>query len=298
MKKITLVTVSMNRNESLVKSFNNNIKLKNVEDAVIVDWSSKEKVESRLSKNKNLKILRVENESDWWLTRAYNFGFNFVKTDFILKLDADTILNLTKFNSQNIEEFDLIIFYQNKKEHDVGNFLVKTEVMKKINGFNEYIYGWGWDDHDLLNRVYKIVPNTKILKLYSSLDKIPHQDSQRVKYNKSKKISNNQNYSYAVKKAFNQTNSYIASLNLWDEGSPTEYDDVFCNIKHFYTVKDLNYKIKLFHKLYFAKTFFSILIPGRVILKRILPMFFCLLSENLIFKAIGVNIYPLNKIKK
>ena len=298
MKKITLVTASMNRNDSLVKSINNNSQLNNVEETIIIDWSSEEKIIKRFPKNKNFKIYRVDNEIDWWLTRAYNFGFSFVKTDYILKLDAESILDKSKFNSQDIEKFDLIIFFQNTKEYDVGNFLVKTDVIKKINGFNEYIFGWGWDDHDLLNRVYKIVPESRVLKLHSSLIKIPHQDSQRIKFNTSKKISNNKNYSYAVRKAFNQTNSYISSLNLWDTGKHKEYDRKQNIINHFYTVKNLDNKTKLFHKLNFAKTFFSILIPKKSIFKRILPLLFVLLNENLIFKLIGINIYPHNKNKE
>lgn len=298
MKKITLVTASMNRNDSLVKSINNNSQLNNVEETIIIDWSSEEKIIKRFPKNKNFKIYRVDNEIDWWLTRAYNFGFSFVKTDYILKLDAESILDKSKFNYQDIEKFDLIIFFQNTKEYDVGNFLVKTDVIKKINGFNEYIFGWGWDDHDLLNRVYKIVPESRVLKLHSSLIKLPHLDSERIKFNTSKKISNNKNYSYAVRKAFNQANSYISSLNLWDNAKHKEYDKKQNIINHFYTVKNLDIKIKLFHKLNFAKTFFSILIPKKSIFKRILPLLFVFLNENLIFKLIGINIYPHNKNKE
>ena len=72
----------------------------------------------------------------------------------------------------------MIIFY--KEKYDPGNFLVKKDLFKKVNGFNEYIYGWGWEDHDLINRLKKIIDPNRVLELTDYIDKIKHKDSERV----------------------------------------------------------------------------------------------------------------------
>ena len=81
--------------------------------------------------------------------------FELVDTDFTFKLDADVEIDFDFFNDMDYEEYDHILFTNNN--NDSGNFLVKTNLLKDVNGFNEYILR-GYNDHDLLNRIkYKNV---------------------------------------------------------------------------------------------------------------------------------------------
>ena len=97
---LTIVTCTMNRHdyaEQVVESTSN---LKGLHKHIIIDWSSNEYLSNNISKKNNkVEVVRVENEDTWWLTRAYNFGFSLVDTPYVLKLDADTLLDSKKLNS-------------------------------------------------------------------------------------------------------------------------------------------------------------------------------------------------------
>ena len=42
-----------------------------------------------------------------------------------------------------------------------GNFIIKKKLFEEVNGFNEYIYGWGYDDFDFHNRVMELTGSQK-----------------------------------------------------------------------------------------------------------------------------------------
>ena len=50
--------------------------LDNLLEHIIIDFSSNPKILGKelVEINPKVRILRVENENSWWLTRAYNFG--------------------------------------------------------------------------------------------------------------------------------------------------------------------------------------------------------------------------------
>lgn len=288
-KDLTVVTACKNRDINLKKARENIVKLNNIYEHLVVDWSSETPL--NLEEDKNLRVVLRQNESHYWASRAYNFGINLVTTDYVLKLDADTLINFEKFNNLDYSKYDLIIFY--KERYDPGNFLVTRNLFEKVNGFNEYIFGWGWEDHDLINRLIKNTKNTKVLEVFDFIEKIKHNDNERVNIEKYKyDFQDNQRYSYAVKKAFNQTNSYISSLNVWKE-QKREYINSQNEINHFYSVKQLSKIIVYKHKFFFFRTLFMVMFPRKKIYRRIAPIFYSLLRDKNIKKIFGIDIYPL-----
>ena len=96
------------------------------------------------------------------MTRAFNAGFHYASGDYILRLNADAELNFEEFNKINMENISYINFRFGT--NDFGNILCKTSVLEKINGYNEFIFGWGYDDLDIHNRIIANNEiNTKIL---------------------------------------------------------------------------------------------------------------------------------------
>ena len=286
MKNITVLTACRNRENNLNLMRKNVLELDNVSEHLIIDWSSDRKI--TLEKQSKARIIVKENEKNWWLSRAYNFGFNFVETEYILKLDTESVMDSKLFNKLNYKDYDLIIFY--KQEYNPGNFLVSKKLLDNVNGFNEYIFGWGWDDHDLINRITKKSNNTKVLKIYGYISETSDLDKDRVEVRHlNSKFNKDRKYFYAIKKSFNSANSYISNLDVW-KNQLLNYEDN--DIKHFYSIKQLSNYIKLRHKFYFFKSFFMVLFPHRKIYRRIMPFFYSLFSEKRIYKLIGVNIYP------
>ncbi len=87
---ISLVSCCMNRNDNLKKSLTSWLKLP-VQEIVIVDWSSSNPVAKTISDiaDERVKVVRVENETRWILTYAFNVGLRFASYNKIFKLDAD-----------------------------------------------------------------------------------------------------------------------------------------------------------------------------------------------------------------
>lgn len=262
--------------------------LNNVKEHIILDWSSDEEVKLNVE---NTKVLRIENEPYYWASRAYNFLINIVTSNYILKLDTDTLFNSEKFNKINYKDYDLIIFYKNK--NDPGNFLIRKKIAVQINGFNEYIFGWGWEDHDFINRALTRIPKQRVLKIYDFIEKIDHPDSMRTKVKNS--IVNSKNLHYAARKAHNQANSYISSLDLWNSSKERTYNYVDSKILHFYSFADTSISKRNKYKYIYLKTFFSILYPTKKV-RHLVPILLFIFHHKIINQIFGVTIFP-KKIK-
>ena len=137
-KNITVVTCTIDRHDQLKKTMSLCQKIDSFYKHLIIDWNPTSSLELNKKGKTNSEVYKVKNENRWWLTRAYNTGFNLVDTEYILKLDADVKLNFIKFNKLNFNNYDLIVFFD--KPNDPGNFLIKKELLEKINGFNEYMW--------------------------------------------------------------------------------------------------------------------------------------------------------------
>ena len=174
---ITVVTCTKDRHDQLKQTMYNCNKINGFYKHLIIDWNSDTPLVLNNNENKDRVIYNVKNENRWWLTRAYNTGFQLVETEYILKLDADVIINFEKFNNLDFEKYDLIVL--NDTPNDPGNFLIKKELLDKINGFNEYMWEWGWSDHDLILRAKNKLKNNKYLDTFGYIDKIPHDNKSR-----------------------------------------------------------------------------------------------------------------------
>ena len=138
-KAISVVTSSMNREKNLLENIKCIQKLSNVQEHIIIDWSSKQNI-SNIVQNKDIKIFRINNQAFWWHNKAYNAGFHLASSEYILKIDADVLIDYKKFNKLKYWNYDLIVFYNNP--NDPGNFLIKKEVFNKLMGLMN-IFGNG-----------------------------------------------------------------------------------------------------------------------------------------------------------
>lgn len=184
---ISLVTCCMNRMENLAIALKSWLKFPQINQIVIVDWSSKKPVKESLKElgiyDDRIFIVRVNNQKRWILSWAYNLGFRVAKYDKILKVDADIILKPNFFEKNILKKGTFISgdwrIVQKGQEHINGFFFIRREDLMEVKGFNEFITTYGWDDDDLYIRLQEYGLH-RIRVDPETIYHIPHNDSTRI----------------------------------------------------------------------------------------------------------------------
>lgn len=194
MNEVSLIVGVMNRFEPLIKSLKSWLSLPNITEIIIVDWNSTKNIAEQLEFLDNQKyfdswtkinIIRVDNVGNWILTLALNLASKYVKNPLLLKVDADTILELDFFEKHPLYSTDKFFYSGNWKNarnnnemHLNGVVYLPTNEFKNINGYNEHIRTYGWDDTDLYDRL--VQSNMKKLDFnVDTIKHIPHSDKRR-----------------------------------------------------------------------------------------------------------------------
>jgi hypothetical protein len=170
---ISAVISSMNRTDRLIQMLPTWAEIEKISDIVIVDWSSKdpiienENIKNILNKYNKIKIIRVENQKYFHLSKSYNIGFKYTnpKYQILLKLDVDYVsikdswidcLSLNFWTNGNIYLLKHYFITGSWKFYRSSNgfLLVNKTDFKSINGYNENLgYIWGYEDVDLHKRL-------------------------------------------------------------------------------------------------------------------------------------------------
>jgi hypothetical protein len=166
---VSIITACKNRNKNLLISIDSWIKCIGVKEIVIVDWGSDIPVHETLQdilpiSEVKIIIVSITNVRDWILTTAYNTAASYATYGKILKLDCDNIINKLFIDRHNLDQHGLTdrrIFFsgnwknsRNPNENHLNGvvFLNKAD-FDEVNGYNEHIITYGWDDSDLYSRL-------------------------------------------------------------------------------------------------------------------------------------------------
>ncbi len=157
---ISLFTAVKNRAESLEEALQTWITHKQIDEIIIVDWDSNESMIPLVEKYQNGKIFLavVQDQPRWILSLAFNLAARLTRHSIILKIDADTKILPGFFEHHWLTPG---IFYcgnwrlaRNENEaHLNGNLFLYRQDFFKVNGYNEFIKTYGWDDSDLFDRL-------------------------------------------------------------------------------------------------------------------------------------------------
>lgn len=191
---ISLVTCCMNRNQNLIKAVSSWLNCEEINEIIIVDWSSHISVINDLRQagiqDSRLLVVRVENQPSWILSHAFNLGFRMACYSKIIKADADIVLYPSFFEKNLLTEQCFLSgdwrVAETEQKYINGFFFAYRSDLMHANGFNEYITTYGWDDDDLYSRLekngvsrHRIDPTT--------VHHLSHTDIQRIKH--SEKLS-------------------------------------------------------------------------------------------------------------
>lgn len=139
------------------------------DEIILVDWATSppdfvplsEVV--RASEDTRVAVVSLTHQSPWVLSRAYNLGFALARGQWILKLDCDTALEpnflnahpLPKETDDSFYRFDWKLARGKNEQHLNGIFLARTQHVRAVNGYDERITTYGWEDSDFYTRMEK-----------------------------------------------------------------------------------------------------------------------------------------------
>ncbi len=188
---ISVINASKNRTENLRKSLTSWLSHKEISEIILVDWDSdiplSESIKDFLDDDR-IKVVRVENQPRWLLSKAFNLAASFVTNDKILKLDADIVLKDDFFSKHRLEEK---CFYRGNhllarnanESHLNGVLFLKTIDFYNAGGYNEIIKSYGYEDSDLYKRLRNTGKKDYDFDI-NTIFHIDHDDLSRIKHQK------------------------------------------------------------------------------------------------------------------
>eukprot|EP00184_Porphyridium_aerugineum_P003149 CAMPEP_0184695866 /NCGR_PEP_ID=MMETSP0313-20130426/3358_1 /TAXON_ID=2792 /ORGANISM="Porphyridium aerugineum, Strain SAG 1380-2" /LENGTH=1054 /DNA_ID=CAMNT_0027154393 /DNA_START=262 /DNA_END=3422 /DNA_ORIENTATION=+ len=161
---VSVVAVCMNRHSTLEKTLPTWLKVNNAREVIVVDWSSNpplhDTLKSVLTQDPRVRIIRVEGEDHWVLSRAFNIGMSMARGEYILRTDCDYDVKPNIVEMHPIAKEDKRFYSGNwkkaKNENEVhlnGVVIIRRMDYWKVLGYDERIQTYGWDDEDLYTRL-------------------------------------------------------------------------------------------------------------------------------------------------
>ena len=187
----SILTCCMNRNKNLKIALPTWLACPSVDEIVIVDWSSDEKVQDIIpeyTNGKKIKIIRAEGQARWILSWAFNLGSKFISYDGLAKIDADVLITPDFFLEHELSGNEFYhgswrVARTDNELHLNGQLLCRTKDFHEVNGYHEGITSYGWDDDDLYGRLIQkgleeaYIDNNKIHHLVTkNIDRSAGQD--------------------------------------------------------------------------------------------------------------------------
>ena len=175
---VTVLTAVMDRSENLLLSLPTWTAHSEISQIVIVDWSSSQAVSEVLAEanllDARVSITRRDGFSNWHLTRAFNAGIPLISSPRVLKLDADHVLGEDFFKLNPLRPHQFLTGswkgYQGLDPHTNGAVFCWTDDLRSVNGWDERISLYGWDDDDF----YQRLGNFGVYRSYFATNSIGH----------------------------------------------------------------------------------------------------------------------------
>lgn len=177
---ISLFTAVKNRAVELDQAIQTWITHKEIDEIIILDWGSDHSLIPLVEKYQNGKIILavVNYQPKWVLSYAFNLAARLTTRKRILKTDSDVKILPGFFSKHIIEPGNFYcgnwrIRRNDNEMHLNGVTFLKREDFFRVNGYNEYIKFYGWDDSDLYQRLVGNGLNRNDFNL-DTLYHIPH----------------------------------------------------------------------------------------------------------------------------
>ena len=155
-QSLSVITVCMNRQHHLFATAPKVADWPHHQEHLILDWSSDAPLRrEQLPDDPRIQLHRVEGESRWNLSRAYNLAAHLAKGSFLLKLDADCWPG-ELIPSDILTVKNSLCWFGAGPDGRLGQFLISRSAFEAVGGFNEILVGYGFDDKDLKARLQSL----------------------------------------------------------------------------------------------------------------------------------------------
>lgn len=190
---VSIITACKNRDKALAISIASWMQFDEVKEIIVTNWNSDKSIDYLTIVSEKVKIINVKDEPYFNQPQPLNLAASLVNTEYLLKLDCDHILNpyFNFFDFHQIKENSFITGSNsllNGMDFDFlhplwGLLYVKTEIFKKLGGYNENMGKYyAVEDDELAVRLisYGLDPILIDTQKLSALH-IPHTNRDRVK---------------------------------------------------------------------------------------------------------------------
>lgn len=184
---ISLATGCMNRIEGLRWALPSWIARPDVDEIVIVDWSSRVPVHEELGAvdDSRVRFVRVEGQPFWCAAKCHNVELAATTSDALLRIDADIAVKPEFFARHSLARDHIFwnawwrMANSVEEQHLAGTIYTWRKNFFLVNGYNERLTSYGYEDDDLYQRM--LTARLRRGHLHrETLEHLPHGDATRM----------------------------------------------------------------------------------------------------------------------
>jgi glycosyltransferase involved in cell wall biosynthesis len=155
-----------------------------IDEIVVVDWSSPEGIKKIIDTYQDGRIIHVSvpGQTVFDRSRAKNTGVRISTGHFLILCDADVKLGAQATSCVKSRQSALYRKY-GPRQGFYGTCLLTRNMFQQVNGYNERIEGWGYEDDDLFNRLASKYP---IQFTFQALSHIEHTIERKTEFHLNK----------------------------------------------------------------------------------------------------------------
>lgn len=178
---LTLVTTCKNRLPHLQQTLPAMLR-QSYSDVIVVDYGCEQGTAEWVSKNHpDARVIKVDDDPNFCAARARNIGARHALSDYLLFIDADTILKIDVglWLKENVQPNWYYISGDRQFHYDLWGFVIcDRNAFNLIEGYDEAFREWGGEDKDLYLRL-KLLGRKEGAIPGRSLTPIAHADDMR-----------------------------------------------------------------------------------------------------------------------
>jgi glycosyltransferase involved in cell wall biosynthesis len=184
---ISVVCGCMDRDQMLRQALPSWLAMPEIDEVVIVDWSSTHPVRRALAPiaDPRVNVVRVEGQRRWNASKSHNLGIRVASGEVLLRLDSDYVLEPTFLQKHALP--DRAFFAGNwrrarsdNERHLTGALYIHKRHLLGVNGYNERIVTYGYEDDDLFERLAAAGLTRRDIDL-DTVHHLPHDDMLRTR---------------------------------------------------------------------------------------------------------------------
>lgn len=190
---ISLICACKNRIKPLQISLSSWLLFEKITEIIIVDWNSDESIEHFSKLDPRIKIITVPDQKYFNQPQPLNLASKIATGDYILKMDADYILNpyFDFFDCYKVDSNSFLCGETDHTELEInsspyfkylrGLLYITKENYIKVGGYNEvHTQYYAYEDDELSYRLELLGLEKKKIQYNHHIIHIPHTDKKRI----------------------------------------------------------------------------------------------------------------------